>query len=126
MTIRQHAVVWKCLHFVLLLFVVSVCPGPGFAQSSSGNLRGQAADPSGAMVANATVSATDASGKTTTGKTDGQGAYEFRGLPSGAYTVTAVAKGFGPARQQAEVVAGRTTQLNIAFGIPPIARAPWS
>jgi hypothetical protein len=69
------------------------------------------------MVANATVSATDASGKTTTGKTDGQGAYEFRGLPSGAYTVTAVAKGFGPARQQAEVVAGRTTQLNIAFEI---------
>jgi hypothetical protein len=100
-----------------LFLVLTVPAGQAIAQTSTGGLRGQATDPSGAVVSTASVSATDASGKTTTSKTDGQGNYEFRNLPSGTYTVTAVAKGFATAQQQVEVVAGRTTQQNIALEI---------
>jgi hypothetical protein len=69
------------------------------------------------MVANANVTATDGTGTSATTKTDGQDAYEFRGLPSGEYAVTAAAKGFAEFRQQVEIVAGGTAQLNIVFEI---------
>ena len=64
--------------------------------AASGTLRGQVTDPSGAAIANADVIMTPAAMSSTPIKTqtDGQGAYEFKGLAAGQYTLTVVAPGF--------------------------------
>jgi hypothetical protein len=76
----------------LLLWIV--CAPSVLGQAASGTLRGQVSDPSGAVVAGASVSATPTAGPTRTVQTSGQGIYEFNGLLPGRYTVSAVAKGF--------------------------------
>jgi hypothetical protein len=74
-------------------------PAPQAAapQAASGILRGQVTDPSGAAIANASVIMTPAAISSTPIKTqtDGQGAYEFKGLAPGQYSLTVVAQGFG-------------------------------
>ena len=87
-------------------------------QTASGSLRGQVTDPSGAVVPGATVSATTAAGQTRTAQSDGQGIYELKTLSPGKYAVSAVAKGFTVSEpQDAEVAAGRTTNVNIQLQI---------
>jgi len=61
-----------------------------FAQGT-GTLRGQVLDPSGAVVAGATVTAKSASGQTATATSNSQGVYEIKGLAPGAYAVTVTA-----------------------------------
>ncbi len=88
------------------------------AQTASGRLRGRIVDPSGAVIPNATVTATGADGKSGTTLTNSQGVYEFRGLASGDYTVTATAKGFAVDREEAvKVAAGQVQQFDIALSI---------
>jgi len=61
-----------------------------------GTIRGTVTDTSGAVVAQAAVTVTDAStGATRQTKTNGDGAYEIFGLRSGTYKVAAQASGFG-------------------------------
>ncbi len=81
----------SCAIFFLLF---SIGLGSVSAQTSSGILRGKITDPSGAVVPQATVTATGADGKTATVQSNHDGVYEIRGLAPGSYTVTAVAKGF--------------------------------
>ena len=76
---------------VLLLFSISL---GSISAQTSGTLRGKITDPSGAVVPQATVTATGADGKTATVQSNHDGVYEVRGLAPGSYTVTAVAKGF--------------------------------
>jgi hypothetical protein len=76
---------------VLLLFSISL---GSISAQTSGTLRGRITDPSGAVVPQATITATGADGKTATVQSNHDGVYEIRGLAPGAYTVTAVAKGF--------------------------------
>ena len=66
------------------------------AQSSAatGTLRGQVTDPSGAVVANATVAVLVSGGPTHSATTNKTGGYEIGNLPPGQYTVTANAQGF--------------------------------
>ncbi len=50
--------------------------------------------------------------------TNSQGAYDFKALPPGTYTVTAAAKGFATDHEEdVSIVAGRTQQLDIALQI---------
>jgi len=83
-----------------------------------GTLRGQVTDPSGAVVANATVAILVSGGPThsaTTGKT---GNYEIGNLAPGKYTVTANAQGFSIfVQDDVEVAAGQSAQFNIALEI---------
>jgi carboxypeptidase family protein len=71
-------------------------PAPAFAQIDTGAIVGSILDPSGAAVAKATVTATNAATKevlTTT--SNGSGQYQFTGLRVGVYSVKATAQGFG-------------------------------
>jgi hypothetical protein len=98
----------------LLLFP----PGQLQAQTSSGTLRGQVSDPSGASVAGASVQAVSSSGQTSSGVAKVDGSYEIRGLAPGKYVVRAQAKGFTVFEQQSvEIVAGQGKKLDIAFQI---------
>jgi hypothetical protein len=85
---------------------------------SAGVLRGRVTDPSGAVVARATITISSASGKKTTAATNDQGMYAFKGLTAGSYTITATAEGFqSDVEQNVPVVAGETKQFDFALKI---------
>src|SRR6201993_472448 len=74
---------------VLLLATLSM------GQVTSGTISGLVKDPSGAAVAGATVTATEADkGITRAGETSGSGEFVFPNLPPGNYTISVDAKGF--------------------------------
>ena len=78
---------------VVTLFVL-LLTSSSHAQTSSGTLRGRVTDPTGAVIPQASVTATGPSGKKATAVTDQQGAYELKGLSPGTYSVSTTAKGF--------------------------------
>ena len=88
------------------------------AQNSSGTLRGRVTDPSGAVVPNASVTATNSSGQKSSAATDNRGTYEIRGLGPGSYTVTTSAKGFALATEQnITILPGQVQQFDIGLEI---------
>lgn len=70
-------------------FVLTVLVSHAVPQSAS--LQGFVTDQNGAVVPNATVTATAENGTVKTVSTDKAGFYSFRALPSGNYTITASA-----------------------------------
>src|SRR6202451_257226 len=88
------------------------------AQTPTGTLRGRVTDPTGAVIPQATVTATRPDGQKTTGVTDNQGNYELKGLPPGSYTITTSAKGFALSTEQNFAIAASQVQhFDIALEI---------
>ncbi len=88
------------------------------AQNATGSLKGKVADPSGALISGATITAVSATGKKFTATTNGQGIYEIKDLPPGTYTVTATAAGFNTdTEQNVNVVAGQTQPFDFALSV---------
>ena len=106
-----------------LLMVIAVLLGAlalsatVFGQGSTGTLKGRVLDPSGAVIPNAQVTMTPASGKGFSAVSDGAGSYQVKGLPAGAYIVNATTAGFAPFTSSVTVTAGQTKTLNIAMQI---------
>ncbi len=88
-----------------------------FGQGAAGTLQGRVLDPTGAVIPQAQVSATTASGKVVNAVSDGTGSYQMRGLPAGTYIVNATTAGFAPFTSTVTVTAGQTKTLNIAMQI---------
>lgn len=89
------------------------------AQSSTGVVRGQVTDPSGAAVTDATVVASPApgeAGESKAGMVSKDGSYVIRGLTPGQYNVSASAQGFAPFDQPV-TVASQPQNLNIKLQI---------
>src|SRR5208282_6442185 len=85
---------------------------------ATGTLRGQVTDPSGAVVANATVAVLVSGGPTHSATTNKTGGYEIGNLAPGKYTVTANAQGFAVFMQNdVDVAAGQVAQFNVALDI---------
>jgi len=86
-----------------------------FAQMTRGAIIGSVQDPSGAVVANVAIRATNNATKaerTTTSSSDGL--YRFDGVDPGTYTVTFTAPGFAESRfNDVSVVATREVTLNV-------------
>ena len=85
----------SALVLAILLFL-----GAGFlhGQTTNGALVGIVRDPSGAVIPNATVNATNqATGVLYTGTTNGSGEYRISNLPEGTYDIRTVIAGFTPA-----------------------------
>ncbi|HEY3929811.1 MAG TPA: carboxypeptidase regulatory-like domain-containing protein [Candidatus Koribacter sp.] len=102
------------LYFFFFAFVAT----QGWSQAAAGELRGKVTDPSGAVVQNATVTATSANGKVAKATSNAQGIYELNGLAPGSYTVTVSAKGFTLDTEPAvTVTAGATQPFDIALQI---------
>src|SRR6185369_8067497 len=79
---------------LLVLCVVSLLLAPLYAQKTTGNIVGVVSDPSGAVVANATVTATNvATGAARTVTADQAGNYRFE-IEPGVYKVSTKAQGF--------------------------------
>src|SRR6202167_5500232 len=88
------------------------------SSATTGTLRGQVTDPSGAVVANAAVAVLTSGGPTHSTTTSKTGTYEIGNLPPGKYTVTANAQGFAVfVQSDVDVAAGPAAQFNIALDI---------
>jgi hypothetical protein len=88
------------------------------AQTAFGTLRGQIADPSGAVVTDAVVLVTTPSGGSIDTTTSKEGFYEFKALAPGKYTVKIVAPGFAVfTKENVEIAAGQVQKLDIALAI---------
>ena len=103
------------LSFLVGLLFLSVAVS--VAQTPTGALRGQVADPSGAAISGATVVLTPATGSPVTARTNGQGMYEFKSLTPGKYSMTVVAQGFTLYENDNVVVADQPLRLNVSMAI---------
>jgi len=91
---------------------------PAQSSTTTGALRGQVTDPSGAVVTNATVAVLVSGGQTHSATTNRSGGYEIGNLAPGKYTVTANAQGFAVfVQNDVEVAVGQVAQFNIALDI---------
>lgn len=91
---------------------------PAWSQQRTGELAGVVKDPSGAVVADATVTAIATSGAPRATKTNAQGAFSFPGLTPGAYTIVAEAPGFAATRRTGvEVASGRKATINLTLAL---------
>jgi len=106
------------LRLGLLLAVLSILPC--MAQvTSRGTLTGTVADPSGAVIANSTVTMTDpATGISRHTTTNTSGIYRFEAVDLGNYTVEVQAHGFSTMRKTGvEVQAARQVELDFALQV---------
>jgi carboxypeptidase family protein len=102
----------------LCLLALSVCDENLYAQAPTGGLNGVVTDPSGGVIAKASVRLINASGASFDTKTNQEGFYEFKGLAPGTYTAKAAAKGFALfTKEDVEIVGGQVQQLNIGLVI---------
>jgi hypothetical protein len=87
------------------------------AQSiTSGDIVGVVTDPSGAVLANASVTLKNQeNGRTQAQSTNSRGAYRFSLLPPGRYTVSVTVAGFHNANATAVVTIGQAATVNVAL-----------
>ena len=85
--------------------------------AAMGTLRGQVADPSGAVIPQASLTVTSAAGASRTSTSDASGQYVISGLAPGEYTVTVTATGFSTFTSPVRVAAGQTQHLNVSLTI---------
>ena len=101
---------------VLLIFAFGATAA--IAQTT-GSLHGKVADPSGAVIPGATITAkSSSSGQMAAATSGGDGSYDIKGLTPGQYTVTVSAQGFAPyAKDAVSIAAGHAQTLDIPLQI---------
>src|SRR5579871_131918 len=109
----MKAIVACLLASLLAMSVMVYAQGVG----SSGDIRGVVRDPSGAVLPNVSVTATDtATGYQRTTTTDNSGQYHFPGLPPATYDVMTKASGFATEVRKAMTVGvGRIVTADFAL-----------
>ncbi len=101
-----------------LLFLIVAASENLPAQEPTGILNGVVTDPSGGVIAKASVRLIAPSGASLDTSTNRDGYYEFKGLAPDTYTVKAVAKGFALfTKENVQILAGQLQQLNINLTI---------
>ena len=102
---------------ILSLILIAGSTTQLVAQSvTSGDIVGVVTDPSGAVLANASVTLkSQESGRTQAQSTNPRGAYRFSLLPPGRYTVSVAAAGFHTTDATAVVTIGQAATVNIAL-----------
>ena len=109
---------WSAFSLAALFLCLAVCPG-AHAQANSGTLTGTVSDPSHAIVIGAAVVLTpQQGGEPKTATTTQQGAYEFRGLEAGSYTLSVTLPGFAPyTKTDIAIRGGQVQRLDISLAI---------
>jgi outer membrane receptor protein involved in Fe transport len=105
--------------FLFTLIAFTLIATLGFAQSiTSGDITGVVSDPSGAVVPNATVTATNTNtGVVHHATTNGEGVYRFSFLQPGPYKLSINAQGFQPAARNVQVSVGQAANGNVALAV---------
>ncbi|MGH9626945.1 MAG: carboxypeptidase-like regulatory domain-containing protein, partial [Bryobacteraceae bacterium] len=100
---------------VILTFLL--CAAGLLAQQTTGAVRGNVTDPTGAAVVGVLLTAANtATGATFTATSDGTGSYSFPLLPPGLYTVTAEIRGFQKVTRENVLVRITETEV-VNFGL---------
>src|SRR6266403_1867128 len=103
---------------IAIVIVLSLAVGMN-AQTFRGAINGTVVDPSGAVIPNATVKATEsATGIDHTTTTTSDGAFSFQDIPLGLYKLTVTATGFPVYTvDKVEVVAGQIYTLSVKLSL---------
>lgn len=101
------------------LVLLTLLAVTGYAQTFRGAVNGTVSDPSGAMVATATVKATNvATGVTLTTTTTSDGQFAFQDLPLGTYKIVVNAAGFSTlTTENVTVTAGQAYTLPVKLKV---------
>ena len=103
----------RCPRFALLCFLSLFLFLPMPAQTNTTSLNGAVADPSGALMSGAVITALNPSmGLTQTVKTGATGEYAFDQIPPGRYTVTVGASGFSNQVRIVELLVNSPVKLS--------------
>lgn len=104
---------------MLALFALALAGGTYGQSTTDGAVAGTVTDPSGAVVAGATITVTNpATNNQETGTTDGNGRFLIGHLPPGIYAVQISASGFATFRAtKVTVEVGRATTLDASLGM---------
>jgi Carboxypeptidase regulatory-like domain/TonB dependent receptor len=109
---------------VIMLSLILLVGGTSqlVAQSvTSGDIVGLVTDPSGAVLANASVTLkSQENGSTQAQSTNSRGAYRFSLLPPGRYTISVTVAGFHKANAMAVVTIGQAATVNIVLTLGEI------
>lgn len=98
----------------LFVFIASITKAP--AQETTATVQGVVTDPSGAVVPNATVTATSSSlMRPAVTKTDSHGVYRVNTLPPGTYVLTVSGAGMAARATNLTLAAGDVPTLNITL-----------
>ena len=96
---------------LVLAIIVSIGASFSYAQTTSGALVGVVHDPTGAVIPNSTVTATNqATGVVYNGQTNQDGQYRISNLPEGTYDLRTAVTGFTPSLIQGVHVAATTAE----------------
>ncbi|MBB5066594.1 TonB-dependent receptor [Granulicella mallensis] len=116
-TLRRGLQRYAAYGLIVLLGSVGLMYSAKAQTSGDGAITGTVTDSTGALIPNATVTATnDATGVVTTRPTSSSGLYELSPLIVGTYTVTVAADGFENVKQQNIVInAGQAFGLNVTL-----------
>ena len=107
------------LRCFLLLSIFGV---QSYAQLNSGTITGTVTDPSGSVVAAATVEISNAiTGYQRTTVTDAKGVFRFNNVPFNPYRLTATHAGFSAAAQNAEVRSALPVTANLALPVAGVS-----
>ncbi len=105
---------FKKANWVTALLLAAVVVSAGWAQSPTGNIRGDVLDPKGLAVPGAVVRITEeATGRTIDSKSNDQGEFFQTLLLPGVYKVRIEASGFAQVVQTVNVSAGQTVEVRI-------------
>ncbi len=94
-------------------------PAPAVAQGAGAEIRGAVADPTGAVIPNASVELNGAGGNAATTVSGHDGSFRFTGVEPGKYSLFILADGFAPTTLEGiEVLPGKMVQKNVTLQLP--------
>ncbi len=109
---------------VLMTVALACVAGSAWAQPQGASIDGTVTDPSGAVVAGASVEARGATGLAVSAVSGETGQYRFPSLSPGIYEVTARAPGFSVARvEDIHLALGQILQVDVALATAGIAES---
>ena len=114
-TYSKRVAVGCMLAFAAFLY----CALPAFAQQTLGSINGTVLDPSGASVADATITVTDSQiDVTRTAKSANNGFFQIFNLPIGTYQVSVSREGFEVTNQEGVLVQeARAATVNVSLQV---------
>ncbi len=103
---------------MLVLFVIAALSQSWAQTATTGDISGTVTDPTGAVVANAPVTARNLdTGRIQTVTTNAAGLYKFNLLPPGNYSVTVAASGFQAVERKVVVALGSAVSANVQLNM---------
>lgn len=101
-----------------MLLCILALSAPAFGQSATTSLRGTIKDPTGALVAGATITLTDNStGKASSATSGTAGSYVFTQIFPAKYTIKVTAAGFGDQAKVAELLVNQPATVDFALTV---------